>query len=107
MAQPYYQGDNYATGEFVAGAAVGTVVGVGTYNGWWGEGAFASALPTSAAGAAVVGGVAGVGTVAAIDSLVQPCRGFHALFDISHGQCANGEYVGYRETRPMRHRRPG
>jgi hypothetical protein len=99
QAAPYYRGDNYATGEFVAGAAVGTAVGVGTYNGWWGSGAFASALPTTAAGAATVGGVAGVGAVATIDALVQPCRGFHALFDLSHGQCVNGEYVGYGPRR--------
>jgi hypothetical protein len=102
QAAPYYHDGNYAAGELAAGAVAGTVVGVGTYNGWWGSGAFASALPTTVAGAATVGGVAGVGTVATIDALVQPCRGFHALFDLSHGQCVNGEYVGYgpRRMRP-------
>ena len=66
----------------VAGAAVGTAVGVGLYNGWYGTNAAiaGTVLPTTAAGAATVGGVAGVGTVALIDSVFQPCRGFHALF---------------------------
>lgn len=88
--------DNYdrTTAALGTGAVVGTVVGVGTYNGWWGTGAFASSLPTTAAGAAVVGGVAGVGTVALIDAATQPCRGFQAMFGMNRGQCVNGEYVG-------------
>lgn len=98
-----YQDDRYPVEPYVApvaGAAVGTAVGVGLYNGWY-AGEFA-ALPASAAGAAAVGGVAGIGTIALIDAIVQPCRGFHALFDLSHGQCVNGEYVG---DRPIVHSR--
>ncbi len=83
--------------EVAVGAATGTAVGVGLANGWWGASpAIAgTALPTTAAGAAAVGGVAGIGTIAAIDSVIQPCRGFQALFGLNHGACDNGEYVGY------------
>jgi hypothetical protein len=93
----------YTTGYAgpVAGAAVGTAVGVGLYNGWYGANAAigSAALPTTAIGATAVGGVAGVGTVAAIDSVFQPCRGFHALFGANKDACANGEYVGYQPRR--------
>jgi hypothetical protein len=82
----------------VAGAAVGTAAGLGFYNGWYGA-AFTMPAVTSAA----VGGVAAVGTVAFVDALLQPCRGFHAMFDLSHGQCVNGEYVGYG-PRPVAYR---
>jgi hypothetical protein len=85
----------YSTGYAgpVAGAVVGTAVGVGLYEGWFGTNAAlaGSALPTTAAGAATVGGVAGVGTVALIDSVFQPCRGFHALFGANKDACVNGE----------------
>ena len=79
------------------GVAAGTVVGLGLTQGWWG--ASAAALPVSAAGAAVTGGVAGIGTIAMIDAATQPCRGFRALFSpfvAGPSGCANGEYVGYR-----------
>lgn len=92
-----------ATGSAVVG---GTVAGVGVTEGWWGAGA-AAALPASAAGAAVVGGVVGMGTVALVDAALQPCRGFAALFDLSHGECVNGQYVGYAppaEPRGYRYR---
>lgn len=91
----------YTTGYVgpVAGAAVGTAVGLGLYNGWYGSGVFVSTLPTTAVGAAAMGGVAGVGTIAAIDSVFQPCRGFHALFGANKDACANGEYVGYAPRR--------
>jgi hypothetical protein len=93
----------YSTGYAgpVAGAVVGTAVGVGLYEGWFGTNAAlaGSALPTTAAGAATVGGVAGVGTVALIDSVFQPCRGFHALFGANKDACVNGEYVGYTPRR--------
>ena len=93
----------YTTGYAgpVAGAAVGTAVGVGLYNGWYGSSAFVTGLPTTAAGAAVVGGVAGVGTVALIDGVFQPCRGFHALFGANKTACVNGEYVSDMQ-RPRR-----
>lgn len=83
------------------GVATGAVVGFGLYNGWFGAAPTiaGSALPTTAAGAATVGGVAGVGTVALIDGVLQPCRGFHALFGANKDACANGEYVGYAPRR--------
>ena len=97
-----YVDDRYPTQSYVepvAGAAVGTAVGVGLYNGWWGSSAAVAALPATAAGAAVAGGVAGVGTIALIDAAVQPCAGFHALFGMNHGACVNGQYVGYDAPR--------
>lgn len=108
-AEPAYgrgEGPYYSYGAPLAGAAVGTAVGVGLANGWYGAApAIAgTALPTSAAGAAVVGGVAGIGTVALIDGVVQPCRGFHALFGANREACADGEYVGYA-PRPARYYR--
>ena len=81
------------------GVAAGTVVGLGLTQGWWGATGAAAALPVSAAGAAVVGGVAGIGTIAMIDAATQPCRGFRALFSpfaAGPSGCANGEYIGYR-----------
>jgi hypothetical protein len=107
MARPgdtYYPTRSEAYVAPVVGAAVGTAVGVGLYNGWYTTSGFIGTLPTTAAGAAVVGGVAGVGTVALIDSIFQPCRGFHALFGMNHGACANGEYVGYEQPRHMSRR---
>lgn len=102
LAQPY-DGPGYWNGPngyppaagVVAGAAAGTTVALGAYNGWW-PGA---ALPASAAGAAVTGGVAAVGTLAMVDAVFNPCAGFHALFDESHGECVNGQYVGPRAER--------
>ena len=88
------------------GVATGAVVGFGLYNGWFGATPMlgASTLPTTAAGAATLGGIAGVGTVALIDGALQPCRGFHALFGANKDACANGEYVGY-QPRPARYMR--
>ncbi|HEY0302878.1 MAG TPA: hypothetical protein VGC36_16140 [Rhizomicrobium sp.] len=97
------QEPQYTTGYAgtATGAAAGTAVGVGLYNGWYGTNAAiaGTALPATATGAVAVGGVAGVGTVALIDSVVQPCRGFHALFGANSGACVNGEYVGYAPRR--------
>ncbi len=95
-------GDHYranVVAPVVGGAVVGTVVGVGTYNGWWGSGAFASALPATAVGAAVTGGVAGVGAMALIDAAIQPCQGFHALLGLNANECVNGVYVGDQPRR--------
>jgi hypothetical protein len=81
------------------GVAAGTVFGVGLTQGWWGTTGAAAALPTSAAGAAVAGGVAGVGAIAVIDAATQPCRGARALFSPfipGPSGCVNGEFVGYR-----------
>lgn len=88
------------TAEVGAGAVVGTVAGVGLYNGWWGSSTTATALGATAGTAAVVGGVAGIGTVALIDAATQPCRGFNALFGLNKDVCWDGEYVGYA---PRRH----
>lgn len=85
-----------------AGVATGTVAALGAYNAWWGTGAFASALPATAAGSAAFGGVVGVGALALVDAMLQPCRGFAAVFDLSHGECVNGEYVG--PARPVMYR---
>jgi hypothetical protein len=79
----------------VAGAAAGTTVALGAYNGWWAG----AALPATAVGSAVVGGVAGVGALAGVDAVFNPCAGFHALFDASRGECVNGKYVGARGAR--------
>ncbi|MFN3658254.1 MAG: hypothetical protein ACK4UO_13460 [Pseudolabrys sp.] len=100
LAQPY--DTYYPAGPVVGGAAVGTVVGVGLYEGWFGSSAAVSALPATAAGAAATGGVAGIGTIALIDAAVQPCRGFQAIFGMNRGQCANGQYVGYAPQRDRR-----
>lgn len=97
------QDAQYTTGAAgpVAGAAVGTAVGVGLFNGWYGTSSALTtgAFATSVGGAATAGGIAGVGTVAAIDSAFQPCRGFHALFGANKDACANGEYVGFQPRR--------
>jgi len=97
MAQPYwggpYDGDGYhypVAAGVVAGAAAGTTMALGAYNGWWPE----AGLPATAAGSAAVGGVAAIGTLAMVDAVFNPCAGFHALFDLSHGECVNGQYVG-------------
>jgi len=107
-AQPYARdvGPRYDYAAPVAGAAVGTAVGVGLANGWYGAAPTigGAALPTGAAGAAAIGGVAGIGTVALIDGVVQPCRGFHALFGANRDACVDGEYVGYA-PRPARYYR--
>src|SRR6185312_3974432 len=88
--------------EVGVGVAGGTAVGLGVSEGWWGATAAGAALPATAAGAAAVGGVAGVGGIALLDAAFQPCRGFQALLTISHGQCVNGQYVGYHEAPPPR-----
>jgi hypothetical protein len=80
--------------DTTAGVAAGAAIGAGTAEGAFGASATA-ALPATAAGAAAVGGVAGIGAVAVVDSFLEPCRGVAALFDINHGACVNGHYVGY------------
>jgi hypothetical protein len=80
------------------GAGVGTVVGFGLYEGWFGTNALTtSTLANSAAGAATGGFIAGVGTVALIHAATTPCQGFAAIFGASG--CANGQYVGDRVVR--------
>lgn len=118
LAQPYEYNDYAdarAAAPWVAGTAAGTAVALGAYHGWYTSwGAAGAALPTTAVGAAAVGGVAAIGTVAFVDGWMHPCRGFQALFDLNHGRCVNGQYVGdmprservsYRETYRERGRR--
>jgi high-affinity Fe2+/Pb2+ permease len=77
-----------------AGVAVGTVAGIGLYEGWFGSSAFATSLGSSAASSAVAGGVIGVGAAALIHAAVTPCTGFHAL--AAGSGCVNGQYVGHQ-----------
>jgi len=90
------------TAEAGTGAVAGTVVGVGLSEGWFGSGTALAGAAATTAGAVTVGGVAGVGTVAVLDSAIQPCSGFHALFGANHGACVNGQYVGYETRRVIR-----
>ncbi len=86
---------NYANGYYaapVAGALVGTAVGVGLYNTWY-TGAFAAGLPATAVGAAAVGGIAGVGTVALVEGVTAHCHGFGILWT-ARSECVNGQWVG-------------
>ena len=66
-----------------AGVVAGTVVGLGFSQGWWS----APAALGTAAGAAAVGGVAGIGTMALIHSVTTPCQGFRIGWD-SPEECA-------------------
>ena len=102
MATPAMADVDVATGETVTGAAVGTAVGVGLYEGWYGSSVLATSAGATAGTAAAVGGVAGIGAIALIDGAIQPCSGFHALFGMNRDECANGEYVGYAPRRMHR-----
>jgi hypothetical protein len=86
---------NYApVAPVVAGAAVGTAVGVGLYHGWYGSGGFATAAGATAGTAAVAGGIAGVGTIALLEGVTAKCHGFGVLWT-PRDECVNGQYVGY------------
>jgi len=78
----------------VVGAVVGTLVGIGLYEGWFGttNSLTAGTIANSTAGAATGGFIAGVATITMIHALTTPCQGFHALFGGSG--CKNGRYVG-------------
>jgi len=92
------------------GAVAGTVVGVGLHNNWFASsGAFwGTQWPTSVAGAATTGFVAGVGTAALIHAATTPCQGFHAALGnlvTSPEGCVDGQWVGRGyDTRPVRSR---
>lgn len=92
------------------GAVAGTVVGVGLHNNWFASsGAFwGTQWPTSIAGAATTGFVAGVGTAALIHAATTPCQGFHAALGglvTSAEGCVDGQWVGYApEPRRVRAR---
>jgi hypothetical protein len=83
-----------APAEVTTGAVAGTAVGVGVSEGWFGGTVAGAAIPAGTAGAVAAGGVAGVGAAAGIDAIVQPCRGFQALFGANKESCVNGHYVG-------------
>ncbi len=95
----YYSGPGYppevTASEIGTGAVVGTAVGVGLYNGWYGTGVAATTLGATAGTAAATGGVAGVGTVALLDAAIEPCAGFHAVLGLNRANCVNGQYVEY------------
>ncbi len=104
MAQPRHHHSHARAAAPVAGALVGTAVGVGLHNHWYASnGAFwGTSWPTSVAGAATTGFVAGVGTAALIHAATTPCQGFHALLGnlvTSSEGCVNGQWVGYQEPR--------
>ena len=98
LAEPPRQPDYVAP---TAGVVGGTVVGLGLTEGWWGASpAIAgAALPTTAAGAAAIGGVAGIGGMALVDAAIQPCAGFHALLDLNQRYCAqqNAQQIAFQE----------
>jgi hypothetical protein len=106
LADPPRQRDAAAP---VAGAVAGTAVGLGLSEAWWGASpAIAgAALPTTAVGAAAIGGVAGIGGVALVDAAIQPCAGFHAMLDLNQQYCAqqNAQLIVFQEEesglRPM------
>lgn len=84
---------NYAPVAVATGAVVGTAVGVGLYQGWYGSSAFVTAGGATAGTAAAVGGVAGVGTVVLLEGLTAKCHGFGVLWT-SRSECVNGQWVG-------------
>ncbi len=93
--------DHYAGPKLATGAAVGTVVGVGHHEKWFGKRWFGgtSGIERTVAGSAALGILTGVGTVAFIDAATQPCRGFRALFapfidNQPPRGCRSGEWVG-------------
>ncbi|HVZ52769.1 MAG TPA: hypothetical protein VG986_12435 [Pseudolabrys sp.] len=91
---PYAYSPYAAAAPWVVGAGVGTGAAIAAYNGSFG----AAAAGTGAAatvGAAAIGGTAAIGAVALTDAVLQPCRGFHAIFGLNHGACEDGHYVGY------------
>lgn len=77
----------------ITGAVVGTLVGIGLYDGWFSASTTqsAGAFARSGAGAATGGFIAGVATVALIHAATTPCQGFHALFQ--GAGCRNGKPI--------------
>jgi hypothetical protein len=77
----------------VTGVVVGTLVGIGLYDGWFSASttAQAGAFARSATGAATGGFLAGVATVAIVHAATTPCQGFHALFQ--GAGCRNGKPI--------------
>jgi hypothetical protein len=77
----------------IAGAVVGTVVGIGLHEGWWTSTAASRTVFATSTGAATGGFIAGVATVALIHAATTPCQGFQAMMMMSKG-CKDGKYVG-------------
>jgi hypothetical protein len=77
----------------ITGAVVGTLVGLGLYDGWFSASttAQAGAFARSGAGAATGGFLAGVATIAILHAATTPCQGFHALFQ--GAGCRNGKPI--------------
>ncbi len=96
LADPPRQQNYVAPAVGVAG---GTVMGLGLTEGWWGPAIAGATFPTTAAGAAAIGGVAGIGGVALVDAAIQPCAGFHAMFLLNEDYCAqrNAQQIAYQE----------
>lgn len=96
LADPPRQRDVVAPAVGVAG---GTVLGLGLTEGWIGPTVGAAVLPTTVAGAAAIGGVAGIGGIALTDAVIQPCAGFHAMFDLNEQYCAqqNAQAIALQE----------
>lgn len=98
LADPPRQRDYVAP---AAGVVGGTVIGLGLSEAWWGASpAIAgAALPTTAAGAAAIGGVAGIGGIALVDAAIQPCAGFHAMLNLNEQYCAqqNAQQIAFQE----------
>lgn len=98
-APDYVNPNNAAAAPVVAGAVVGTAVGVGLYNGWY-TGTVAASMPATAVGAAAIGGVAGVGTIALLEGVTAKCHGF-GIFWTPRSECVNGQWVGDGPHRVM------
>lgn len=96
LADPQRQQNYVAPAVGVAG---GTVMGLGLTEGWWGPTIAGTTFPTTAAGAAAIGGVAGIGGIALVDAAIQPCAGFHAMFLLNENYCAqvNAQQIAYQE----------
>ena len=88
----------------VTGAVVGTLIGIGLYDGWFSASTTqaAGAFARSGTGAATGGFIAGVATVALLHAATTKCQGFHALFQ-GKG-CKNGKPVYAK--RHVHHRGP-
>jgi len=76
----------------VVGAVVGSIVGVGLYEGWLGNSAIATNLGATTGGSIAGGLLAGIATAALIHAATTPCTGFHAL--LAGKGCKGGKYVG-------------
>ena len=102
LPDPYVDTRTAAVGT---GVVAGTLFGLSLSEAWWGSSILGYGLPASAATAAAVGGVAGIGAITLVHGLTTPCYGAHAfwsgLFTSPEG-CENGQWVGHGPQRPVR-----